>query len=299
MGSGGEVGSGKWEVGARLRLAGLCLMAMLGAGPAAGQWVEPPGHGWAQLSVYHHDTRTRFDATGRRDSLFNAEGRAVTTSAVLTAAVGLVRGVDAWLQVPYHRLAFDDVAADRRSVGFGDPRLQVRVGPAVFGRRFPVAVRGGVKLALGRFNRDAEIIPLSEGQRDYEVLVEIGHSFYPRPLYALAWAGYRWRGWNDEIDRKPGDERLGYVAAGGQVRGVVWKLAAEGLWGRPPRRRLPGGPELTLALDRRRLIHLLPSLGCRLGPGVIEVGGRIPVAGRNMPAGAALVVGYFGRFDLR
>ncbi|MDX1548489.1 MAG: hypothetical protein R3247_15930 [Rhodothermales bacterium] len=268
---------------------------------ATAQWVEAPGRGWVQLTFFHHDTRSRFDAEGQRTDLFSDGARAVTTSAFLTGVVGLVRGADLRVQVPFHRLAFDDVAADRRSTGFGDPRIHLRVGPALAGRRWalPVALRGGVKLALGRFDRDAEIIPLSEGQRDWEIFAEVGRSLHPRPLYLMAWAGYRWRAFNDEIDRKPGDERLAFVAAGGTVRRLAWKLATEGLWGRPPRRRLGGGAELALPLDRRRLVQVLPSLGYPAGPGMLEVGLRLPVAGRNLPAGTAIFAGYFLRVDLR
>lgn len=41
--------------------------------------------------------------------------------------------------------------------------------------------------------------PLTEGQRDWELIVEAGHSFHPAPVYAQAWAGHRWRKENTDI----------------------------------------------------------------------------------------------------
>ena len=282
----------------------LCLgiaLVLGGLVEARAQWIEKPGRGWVQVSLYHHDTRTRFDPSRSLEPLFNEGGRSITTSFFLTAVAGLVRGADVWVQVPFNRLAFNDIADDRLSTGIGDPKVHLRIGPSLFGVRspVPVAVRGGVKLPLGEFTRDAEIVPLSEGQTDWEVMVELGHSFYPVPLYVMAWAGYRWRAFNNEIDRKPGDERFAFAAVGGQLQSIEWKLAVEGLSGLAPRRRLASGPELVLVLDKRELFQLLPSVGHRLGPGVFEIGGRFPIAGRNLPAGPAVFVGYFVRWGWR
>jgi len=276
------------------------LAGLLGPSVGWAQWIEAPGRGWVEVAVYHHDTRERFDPTRSLEPLFNADARAITTSLYLTAVAGVVQGADVWVQAPYNRLEFNDVAADRKSTGIGDPRIHLRLGPELFGVRapVPVAVRGGVKLPLGEFTRDAEIIPLSEGQTDWEVMLEAGHSFYPAPFYVMGWAGYRWRTFNDEINRKPGDERFAYAAVGGSLRSFEWKLAAEGLWGLAPRRR-EAGVEFVLEQDKRELFQILPSIGYRLGPGVLSLGGRFPLAGRNLPAGAAVFVGYFMRFGWR
>ena len=273
------------------------LAGLLGPMPGRAQWIEAPGQGWVEVAVYHHDTRKRFDPSRSLEPLFNADARAITTSLYLTAVAGVVPGADVWVQMPYNRLEFNDIAADRQSIGIGDPRIHLRLGLALFGVRslVPVAVRGGVKLPLGEFTNDAEIIPLSEGQTDWEVMLELGHSFYPAPFYAMAWAGYRWRTYNDDIDRKPGDERFAYAAVGGRLRSFEWKLAAEGLSGLAPRRR-QAGVEFILEQDKRELFQILPSIGYRVGPGTAVLGGRFPLAGRNLPAGPAVFVSYFMRF---
>lgn len=272
----------------------LAWMWMPHAGQA--QWVEAPGEGWLEISVTHHRTDTRFGPGGDVEALFNAESRSITTSVFLTTAVGLLPGLDAWAQVPFHRLQFNDVVRDRTSTGFGDPRFFLRAGPKAFGLDIglPIAVRGGVKFPVGDFPIDAEVIPLTEGQRDWELLVELGYSLYPIPMYVMGWAGYRWRQFNARIERKPGDERLLFLAAGGSLGGFTWKVAVDGLFGTPPVRRLSStGLEIELEQDTRRLVQLLPTVGWKVGPGAVELGARIPVDGRNLPAGPALTLGYF------
>ncbi|WP_457654219.1 transporter [Rhodocaloribacter sp.] len=274
-----------------IALAGWCLAPE----GARAQWIERPGEGWVQVSVYHHDTRRRYDESGNEERLFSEGGRSITTSVFVTAAGGLVRGVDVWVQVPYHRLQFNDVSDDRESTGFGDVRAHVRLGPELFGVRspVPVAVRAGVKLATGEYTRDSEVIPLAEGQRDWEVMLELGHSFWPRPLYVSGWAGYRWRETNEQAVHKPGNEWFGFATVGGQAAGFHWKLSLDVLFGQTP--EFLGLP---LRSARRRLVQLMPSVGRAVGPGVVEVGGRFPVSGRNLPAGPSFVVGYFFKWGV-
>lgn len=281
--------------GRRLATAAALAAAFLVAGrPALAQWVLDPGTGWVDARLYHHDTREEFGPDGEEQSFF-ASGHAITTSIYLTAAGGLVRGVDAWVQVPVHDLRFEDAAGRRRRTGFGDPRVYLRIGPSLLGLGGPaVALRAGVKIPAAEFPVDAEVIPLTEGQTDWELYVEVGRSFHPAPLYAMGWIGYRWREAKGTV-RDPGDERLAFLAVGGDLgTRIVWKLAGEGLWGLTPViDRVP------LENARRRIVQLFPSVGVRLGPGALDIGGRIPLDGRNLPAGPALVAGYFVEWSLR
>lgn len=277
--------------GVRL-LLGL-LVGGLFASSSRGQWIEPPGTGWAKLQVSHQDTRDRFDENGTVEPFFNENARAVTTTVRFTGAVGLWRGLDMWADVPAHRLVFNDAVQDRLSTGPGDPRLFLRTGPGLFWfDQLPLAValRGGVKFPVGDFEVDAEVIPLSEGQRDWELLLELGTSLHPWPAYVMGWAGYRWRETNTEIQRKPGDERVVYVAAGGSVDRFQWKLAIDGQFGEPPVRT---DFNLELERDRRTLVQLIPTVGWTIGPGAVELGGRVPLHGRNLPAGTVFTLGYF------
>ncbi len=84
---------------------------------------------------------------------------------------------------------------------------------------------------------------------------------------------------------------------GGAAGAFTWKVAVDGLFGRPPVRRLASGLTIELEQDVRRLVQVLPTIGWRVGPGTIELGARIPVDGRNLPAGPALTLGYFAPWD--
>lgn len=185
---------------------GSCSVPQLGPGSPAGSsaLTQAPGSGWFQVTWFHLDTHQEFNAQAQRNSYF-AQGHVVLSSLLATAAVGIVRGVEAWAHLPVHRVRFDEVSGGRQSTGVGDPRFSVRVGPDLFGvstARLPVAfaVRAGVKFPGSEFPIDQQIIPLTEGQRDYEIELDFSKSFAPTPLYLTAWAGYRWR---EEIAGRP------------------------------------------------------------------------------------------------
>ena len=270
----------------------LCIAILMPVNLYA-QWIEKPGSGWLQVSFYHHNTQSRFDSERSIEPLFNEEGRSITTSLIFNGVVGVYRGVDVWAQMPVHRLSFNDIAARRESFGLGDPRIYLRIGPELWGQtlRVPVALRGGIKFPVGDFPVDSEIVPLSEGQTDFEVILEAGYSFYPYKVYLVGWIGYRWRNSNNEIERKPGDESFGYLAIGGAYRKLIWKVALEGQLGQ--KWESFTGTRIVLAESQRELVQVQPALGWQVGQGVIELGVRIPVAGRNLPAGPALFAGYF------
>ena len=271
----------------------ICIVGAVvtGSAPALGQWIEPPGTGWAHLQVSHHETEMRFDEDGETVPYFTANARSVTTTVRLSGVLGLVRGLDVWADVPYHRLEFNDAIQNRRSTGLGDPRLYIRAGPSIAGvddLPITIALRAGSKFPVGTFNVDAEVIPLSEGQRDWELLLELGKSLHPWPAYVMAWFGYRWRTTNETTGLKPGNERFFYAAAGGDIRPFTWKLSVDGYFGRPT--QFSG---LVLGEERRALVQLIPTVGMQVGPGALEAGARVPVHGRSVPAGVTFTLGYF------
>lgn len=278
--------------GRDLLTVGLLAMAVMvpAAPPLAAQWVEAPRKGWVQFALYHHDTGEEFNFDGVRRDIRNG-GHAVATSSFITAAFGVVDGVDVWVQLPYHRIDYSDFGGDRVRSGVGDVRAHVRVAPLSYvGSDLPLAIRAGVKLPVGDFPLDAEIIPLGEGQRDYELMLELGHSFYPRPAYVMGWAGYRWREENFERRQDFGDEAFFLVAVGGNVRKWGYKLTAEGWDGSAP--ILEG---IRIENASRKMAHVTPSISYTVGAGALEFGGRFPLSGQNLPAGPAFVFGYFFR----
>ena len=252
----------------------------------------PPGSGWVQLTMFRLDTRDEFNQLGSLEPYF-AEGHLTTTSLLATAAVGVITGVEVRLHLPVHSLHFDEVSGSRKKVGVGDPRLGVRVDSRLLGldpASLPVsfALNAGVKFPGSEFPIDAQLIPLTEGQTDRELALELGRSFAGGALQVIGWAGYRWRGLNEKADRKPGNERFAYLSVGGPVSRFTWRVGVQGLSGAAP--RVLG---LLLQSDRRSMLEVFPTLGMPIGSGVLEVGARVPIDGRNLPAGNAVSLSFF------
>ena len=265
------------------------LLLILSVTPARAQWVEPAGQGWASLSLFYQDTQEQFGISGETRPLL-LEGHAFATSTFLTVALGVVKGVDVWVQPSFHRLRYDDRDGRRISTGFGDARIFVRATPGLlFGSDFPFAIRAGIKVPVSDLDVGNDIIPLGDGQRDYEVVAEVGHSFWPRPLYAAGWVGYRWREATDRGDF--GDERFFSATLGGGDGLLGFKVLFEGWFGETPTFGAQPSEDL-----QRQMLRLSPSLLVQAGPGQIELGTRVPIAGKNLPSGSDFVLGYFTRF---
>ena len=130
-----------------------------------------------------------------------------------------------------------------------------------------------------------EIIPLGEGQRDWELIVEVGHSMRPRSMYVSGWLGYRWREANNDIDIDFGDEVFFLAAFGGSFGRLGYKLAVDGIAGLTP--ELQG---VRVENARRGLYRLLPSLFWRTGYGHAQVGTRLPFF-RQEPARRTVIDG--------
>ncbi len=262
-------------------------------GAVAGQWVEPPGSGWISAEVYHQDTKDRYDLQAVKGPI-PFGGHAKSTAFFVTGAVGLIPNWDLWARGSINRLSFSDAGADRSEDGLGDATVWLRAAPLKYlGVDFPFAVRGGVKLPIGSSPVDAEIIPLSEGQTDWEIMAEIGHSFWPRSLYVNGWVGYRYRERNAEAAIDPGEEVFFLAQVGGAAGNFRYKLVAE-RWDSDA----PVQEGLTIESSQRQYLQLTPSLWYETPVGGFEAGWRVPLRGRNLPAGGALVLGYFTRFGI-
>jgi hypothetical protein len=280
------------------------LLVVLTPAPSHGQWVEAPGTGWAQLQLAHQRTDTGFSKSGNVVALdeLDPDAQSIITTARLTGALGLVRGLDTWVDLPLHQQSFEGAGSDLLTTGVGDPRVFLRTGPSLVGSdagALPVALalRGGVKLTTGTFKNDAETIALSQGQRDWSLLLEVGKSLHPLPLYVSGGTGYRWREENEKIARDLGDEWVFNTAVGGSLDRFQWKVAVDGLFGQRSIDTRTG-----FEFTARELVQVIPSVGWRIGPGAVQVGARLPVHGQStrsdrLPASPTFTLGYFLSWD--
>ena len=249
----------------------------------------PPGGGWVQLSYFRQRSTAFFNQRGDSQD-FLADSDFLTRSVFLTASVGLVEGVDLWAQVPVHNLDVVSDGGNSSSSGVGDLRIALRITPAFFGLDSPVplGLRIGGKVPNTTFPVDATVLPLTEGQNDFELSLESGTALNILPVYIAGWLGYRWRGLSDVRQYKPGTEAFGHFAVGGALGDLTLEVGSDFLWGQPA--TVSG---LTLSGDEaRRLFQIVPTVGYPVGPGKGEVSGQFPLAGRNLPNGTGLGVSY-------
>ena len=100
----------------------------------------------------------------------------------------------------------------------------------MFRRPFLLTLETGVKIPTGEFKNEDGLIPVGEGQWDYDIVVQAGCSFWPLPAYANVDIGYRVRTENEEILRDPGTsgsstprgvQPAAVRAAGAEARGTL------------------------------------------------------------------------------
>ncbi len=244
------------------------------------------GTGWLQVSLYRQQADESFNHLGDRQP-FLANGQFDTRSVFVSGAVGLTRGVEFWAQLPVHNLNANSAGGTSTTTGLGDLRFAGRVGSEFVGLDVPLAARFGIKIPGSEFPVDATVLPLTEGQLDFETSLEAGGQLGSLPLYVTGWVGYRWRTENEEAARKPGDEGFAHLALGAFAGDFILELAADGLYG-----RAPVAQGITLAGERRRLLQLIPTVGYELGPGRLEFTSQVPVYGRSLPSGVGMSIGY-------
>lgn len=91
---------------------------------------------------------------------------------------------------------------------------------------------GTVKFPTGEFVNDAEIVPVGEGQYDFDRFAEVGRSLWPVRGYVSGKIGYPWRTANAETGIDFGNEILWEAEVGYQPWSRVdTKLLLRGLHG--------------------------------------------------------------------
>jgi len=272
----------------------LAWAALAVSAPAvSAQWAAGRGGYWAKLSAFHHSTDEQFRSNGDKRPFLNADARSRSSAVFLDLLYGVTDHLDLWVQVPYFDLTFNDAADNRTSTGVGDIRLSARYNLLnLKGGALPIAARFTVKVPVVDFPIDAEVIPVGEGQWDYEAWLEGGMSFWPLPAYAVLWLGYRWRATNDKTTRDPGDERMLLAEIGGTISGPLGaKLIVDGLFG--TNGAIQG---VKVKNDEREILYLEPAVTYQVTSAFsLEAGTRFPLRGKNFPAGPQFTIALFHR----
>ncbi len=279
---------------APLRSAASALVAAaVLCSPLAAQWPAGQGNYWTKLSIFHQSTTEQFRASGEKRPFLNSNAEARSSALFFDALVGVTDRLDLWLQVPYFDLNFDDDADERHSSGVGDLRLSARYN--LFGLRdgsVQISGRFTTKIPIVDFPIDAEVIPVGEGQWDYEGWLEVGASFWPIPAYGVLWLGRRWRAMNDETTRDPGDEFAFLAELGGTFVGSLGgKVVLDVIFG--SNGSIQG---VRVSSDEREIMYLQPTVNYQITPSLlIEAAARVPLRGQNFPAGPQFMIALFHR----
>ena len=273
--------------------AAALIAAAVFSSPVAAQWPAGQGQYWTKLSLFDHSTTEQFRANGDKRPFLNPNAESRSRALFFDGLVGVTDRIDLWLQVPYFDLNFDDDADERHSSGVGDVRLSARYNLfQLRGGSVPISVRFTTKVPLVDFPIDAEVIPVGEGQWDYEAWFEAGVSFWPIPAYGVLWLGHRWRATNRETTRDPGDEFAFLAELGGTLLGPLGgKVVIDAIFGKNG--SVQGVP---VSSDEREIVYLQPTVNYQVTPSfLLEAAVRVPLHGQNFPAGPQIVLGFFHR----
>lgn len=276
----------------------LVLLAVCVGDLSAGAWTLPRGAAWTKLSYFSQRTDEWYSAhrqwvagtivdAGVR-TRYNFEGSYSSHAAFFEAVYGVSERLDVGLQVPYFSQRYADQTRGQplSATGVSDVRASVKL--RLVEHPLVLSVQSAVKVPTGEYRNVDGLIPVGEGQWDFDVVLSVGRGFWPRSIYANAEGGYRVRRTNAQIDRDPGDEWFCSAEVGGRLL---------------PRLRLMGKFELLRGSPAREfggLINRSQIKRIRYAGAVVyfdmdertalEAGARLSLGGRNYPAGTQWII---------
>ena len=278
----------------RTYLYGCFALCALCVGDAtAGAWTLPQGAVWTKLSYFTQQTDEWYSAhrqwvagevvsPGAR-TRYAFEGQYDSHAAFLEFMYGVRDRLDLGVQVPYFAQRYADQTRDRplSSTGIGDVRGSVKL--RLVQRPLVLSALGAVKVPTGEYRNVDGLIPVGEGQWDFDLGLSAGRSLWPRAIYINADLGYRFRRANAAVDRDPGDEWFCSAEVGGRLSSRLRMMGKfEMLRGGPAREF--GGLANRSQIKRIRYASAVVYFDMDQRT-ALEVGARISLGGRNYPAG--------------
>ena len=272
----------------------------------AGAWTLPQGRVWLKTGFHYLLTDEQYapaaailgDGTrvGRGDSRRYNDGGAMRMRLWWNEAeIGLHDRVTAGLQLPFYDLRFEDRFQRTDSWGIGDIRVCTRV--ALLDRDHRLTLRAAWKLPVGKAATDPDDVPLSEGQHDLDLGIQVGRSLGRQMSWAGVEGGRRFRYRDEETGREPGDEWFWRAEAGfapWRARPIAVRASWEGLRGGETRY-----DDLGLLTGQRRYDQLSLGILFALREWTIEGGFSRTLAGEAYPAGYSWSFGLSRSLSLR
>ena len=291
----------------------LCCLVGWPAAIHAGAWTLPQGKFWGKITMFQQETDEEYvgiprpyfaEGEFRQHKAgtrlpYRENGKYDSKAVFIEGVYGVTDRLDLGLQVPYFDQVFTDdkyeiIGADPPSdSGFSDMRVfakwRVIQKPVLF------SLKTVAKMPTGEFLNVDGLIPVGEGQWDFDFVGQLGRSFWPLPLYGNIDLGYRVRMKNKEIDRDPGDEWLLNAELGYNI--TRWSLLVGKLEAIRSKKGIAQGIKSRSLI--KRITYFSPVLMFSLSDyAVLELGVRFSLNGRNFSAGHQVTLGASTNVDI-
>ena len=226
---------------------------------------------------------------------FNGESK--IKAVFLDLSYGLLDQLQLNVQVPYYDIEFTDFADPNRpsTTDIGDIRFGAQY--RLIANPLVSSVKIEAKAPTGFFNRDAEIVPIGDGQWDLDLVARFGKSLWPIPAYVNLDVGYRFRFKPAEktSTRDPGNEFIFRAEAGYNIlKTLQVKAGLSGLYGNKFKQE-----NLVVDESQREILFFEPGIHWNVqGPLAIDTGIQISLSGKNYTAGQVFNFGVSYNFSL-
>lgn len=183
------------------------LTVLLPQMAAAGAWTLGKGHVWSKVTYMSLSTNEHYDNDGNVGEI---PARYKSQQVYFDVYYGLNDRIDIGIKIPYISNEFVDVspehpfygAPDKKDSGIGDIRGVAKIN-LVNSADLVGTLKLGFKAPMGEYREVPEALSITGGQWDFDVVAQLGRSFYPVPVYANVDLGYRLRG--EYTDPNPSD----------------------------------------------------------------------------------------------
>ncbi|MDE2814392.1 MAG: transporter [Gemmatimonadota bacterium] len=174
---------------------------------SAGAWTLGKGQVWSKITYMSLSTNEHYDNDGNVGEI---PARYKSQQLYFDVYYGLNDRIDVGVKIPYISNEFVDVspehpfygAPDKKDSGLGDVRGVAKIN-LVNSADLVGTLKLGFKAPMGEYREVPEALSITGGQWDFEVVAQLGRSFWPVPVYGNVDLGYRLRG--EYTDPNPSD----------------------------------------------------------------------------------------------
>ncbi|MBL4754207.1 MAG: transporter [Flavobacteriales bacterium] len=274
----------------------VCALGCLNV--SAGAWTLHNDTLVVKLSFFTQQTSYRYassrifcgdaECLNGQHTTYLFSGRLESYAGFLNLNYGITDKLEVLAQIPYYNISFiDEVDPNRaRTKAVGDLVFGARYN--FFMKPFVYTLKINSKAPTGFFNKDAEVVPVGDGQWDIQVVNQFGKSLYPIKGYVNVDLGYKVRfAPNPETSNlDPGDEIHLNAEVGYNVYAGLWaKMGVAGFWGQEFTASFANS-ELQLSDSERRILYLTPGIYWEINPNwAFDLTIKYTLSGKNYPAG--------------